>query len=188
MGHALMDRVALEWGDLPGNSYKCLMVMASCAMDQAEPPLYWGGWERLAVQGLGKRDMPADSDDSPAAVARRKALAEVVRLAIKDLRNAKAIEVARRGRPGVRAEFKLTLQRNLGSEPKEIPESTPRNPGDRQGNSGAHYQHSPHLQTGKITSPSGVPNQGTDSPVDKARSSSKALNRARQSIDEEAVA
>jgi hypothetical protein len=187
MGHTLMDRVARDWGDLPGNAYKCLMVMASCALDDADQPVYFGGWERLALQGMGKRDWPADDDDSPAATARRKSYFEVVRIALADLRRAGAIESRRRGRPGVRAEFTLTLQRNLVSAPKETLEATQRSLADRQTNLGAHYQHSQQLTRGENTSPSGVRHQGAGSAVDKARSSSKSLDRARAHVDEGAA-
>lgn len=189
MGSALMGTVVRDWGHLPGNAYKVLNVMASCALDDATPPVYYGGVERLALQGLGKRDWPADDDESLEAAAKRKSYGELVRIAVSDLRKAGALEVRRRGRPGVRAEYTLTLQRILGSQPKESLERTQGNLAARQGNLGANSQHSQQLSRAESTSPSGERHQRpVDARVLKARSTPTSLAAARAKLDQEGVA
>ena len=109
MGHALMDKVLIHWSDLPGNAYKVLMQMAHTSLDSDLAPTYWGGWDTLAVMALGRRDWPADDDDSKEARATRRASFEIVRLAISDLKKAGAIKVAKRGKRGAQARYSLQL-------------------------------------------------------------------------------
>ena len=100
MGHALMDKVLAHWADLPGNAYKVLNVMARTAMDDELVPVYYKGWGHLAVTGLGRRDWPADEDESPEAKAIRRAGFEAVRQAVEDLTTAGAIKTTKRGKSG----------------------------------------------------------------------------------------
>jgi len=118
MGHALMDKVMLHWADLPGNSYKILMVMAKTGMDTDLVPVYFGGWERLAMTGLGRHDWPADDDDSDAAERVRRAGFEIVRKALAQAKQAGAIKVKRQGKRGNVAHYSLHLDaKNLWKTP-----------------------------------------------------------------------
>ena len=110
MGHALMDKVLAQWIDLPGNAFKVLMLMAKTAMDDDLAPVYYGGWERLAVTGLGRRDWPSDDDESEQATQTRRASFEAVRQAVQDLTTAGAIKVSKRGKSAKQqARYALSL-------------------------------------------------------------------------------
>ena len=109
MGHGLMDKVVAHWGGLPGNAFKALMLIAATAHDDDAKPVYWGGWERIAIVGLGRRDWPADDDNSPEAVKLRRGHWETVRQALVKVRDAGAISVKTSGKHGARAEFWLHL-------------------------------------------------------------------------------
>ena len=109
MGHALMDKVSAHWADLPGNAFKVLLLMAKTAMDDDLVPVYWKGWEYLAVTGLGRHDWPADADDSDQARQSRRRGFETVRQALRDIKLAGAITVTTPGKRGKQAVYGLRL-------------------------------------------------------------------------------
>lgn len=106
-----MDKVLMQWSDLPGNAFKVLMVMAKTAMDDEVEPTYWGGWERLAMAGLACRNWPADADLSDEARLIRGAWLKRVQHAVADAKNAGAVKVKTPGRRGVSACYSLHLDR-----------------------------------------------------------------------------
>jgi hypothetical protein len=137
MGDQLMKRVVADWGDLPGNSYKVLMVMAMTAMDKDEKPRYFGGWERLAVIALRRRSWPNHEDHSPEAEREREAGRKRVAEAVRDLIKAQAIKTKT---PAVkqilRAEYWLTLDREIpDNRPEKLPETVQIPTGKRPENS-----------------------------------------------------
>ena len=109
MGHALMDKVLNQWSDLPGNAFKVLLLMARTGMDNELVPVYYGGWERLAMTALGRHVWPADDDDSDDAKRTRRAGFEIARKAVRDLKQAGAIKVTKRGKTGNQARYSLHL-------------------------------------------------------------------------------
>lgn len=186
MGHKLMDKVVTYWGDLAGNTYKALMVIAYSARDDDERPVYWGGWERLAIVGMGRRHWPPDDDVSEAAVKLRKSHWEAVRKALEDARSAGAISVKTRGRPGSRAEFWVHLDRSDTGKPcigiQEDPAVAQENPAVAQENPAPNYQQKQQRPGRETTSSTAVPHQGRESPVDNhlRKSNSSRLSSARQ--------
>lgn len=201
MGDQLMKRVVRDWGDLPGNAYKCLMVMAMSAMDpkeqarhDGERPKYWGGWQRLAIAGLGRRDWPPDRDESDEAQRVRETHRKRVVVAVRDLITMGAIESAQPGKQTLRAEYWLTLDRAEmdGKRPTERTESVQETDGNRLQN-GRKPSHqiptTPHnSQPGKPISPVGVRHQDVRVPVDKARLTPAERQAAQARADREAVA
>jgi hypothetical protein len=172
-----MDKVMLHWADLPGNAFKVLLVMAKTGMDADVEPTYRGGWVRLAMTGLGRRDWPADDDMSPEAERVRKALFELVRRAIRDAKTAGAIRVKRQGKRGSVAHYTLHLDRPMGQLPNKtlgsdttkgcgLPNKTL---GTTQRNVGAKETREPMETTGEISSSTAVPHQAPKSPPVKTR-------------------
>lgn len=196
MGFALIDKVIIHWGNLPGNAYKVLMVMAKTGMDADLVPVYFGGWERLAMTGLGRRDWPADDDDSDEAVKSRRASFEIVRQSVRDLKTAGAIKVKRQGRRGKVAHYSLHLDApNLWITPllpKDSLGSNARNPWverkeslrTTQGKAGVEEQRRNQKEQGEeISSSPAVPHQGARSPEDKPEKS--RLEEVRRRADAE---
>ena len=181
MGHALMDKVMLQWGDLPGNAYKALLIIASSARDDDPQPVYWGGWERLAIVGLGRRDWPADDDESPEAELVRRVHWETVRQALVKVRKTGAISVKTRGKPGARAEFWLHLDRTDARKPCI---GTQGNLADPQGNLAPNYQQSPQKPGGETTSSPKTPHHAREAPADTPKS--RHLQAVRDRADREA--
>ena len=191
MGDQLMKRVVRDWGDLPGNAYKALMVMASCAMDDGKPPVYFGGWERLALTGLGRREgWPADGDLGDPAERFRRSSEELVRRAVKCLVERGALKVRTRGRLGVRAEYELVLpQLNVGSLPRQSVAGEQQKVATQQRTVGAYSQQSsPQTQSAEPISPIGVRHQGAAPAVENHRLTDRERESARRRIDGEAVA
>lgn len=101
---AALDAAAVV--GLDGNPTRVLVRMALSALDDAAAPVYFGGWEPLAL-ALG-RIVPPPSDD-PAAIRARRQAEEAVRLAMKPLVAGRLVSVERRGAPGRNARYSLTL-------------------------------------------------------------------------------
>lgn len=190
MGHALMDKVLLQWSDLPGNAYKVVMLMAASTRDDTEKPVYWGGWERLAIAGMGRRSWPADDDESAEAAKRRKSHWEAVRSALAAAKKAGVISVKKRGQPGTRAEYWLHLDRpNTGKAcvtTQDKPADPQEKPAVAQENPAPNYPYSSHSSGSEITSSPPVPHQGLESPRAKAHEAHIRLVRAQ--ADEQATA
>ena len=91
---------------LDGNPTRVLVRMALSALDDATAPVYFGGWEPLAL-ALG-RVVPPASDDLAALRARR-AAEEAVRFAVRPLVDLGLVKVAQRGAPGRNARYSLAL-------------------------------------------------------------------------------
>lgn len=115
MGIELVKAVAAKGGKLPGNEYKVLTYMAAVALDtpndKGQPArLYYAGWKPLAL-ALGQESVP--DGNSPEDEKRRRAQYELVRRAIRDLRNRGLIkDLQGQARIGVRRQtFQLTLER-----------------------------------------------------------------------------
>jgi hypothetical protein len=191
MGHGLMDKVVAHWGDLPGNAFKALMLIAATALDDDARPVYWGGWERIAITGLGRRDWPADDDGSPEAEKLRKRHWEAVRAALSDAKSAGAISVKTRGKPGSRAEYWLHLDPINTGKPcvpiQEKPADLQEKPADPQENPAPKYPQSPQSSGEIITSSPAVPHQALQSPVDKAMKSART-QELRDRLDREQAA
>lgn len=107
MGYQLVQRAMAGWSHLPPNAHKVLLRMASTALD--DEGMYYGGWERLALGGLGRMQWPAEGDTSVEALKARRAHARRVEQAITDLLRAGAVERIVRGGNGRRAVYRLTL-------------------------------------------------------------------------------
>lgn len=108
-----MHAVMLNWGHLPGGAYKTLMVMAYHSLDADAAPGYWRGRDPIA-KALGRMppDEPHPDDTSAAAVAARKERAaayEAVKVATRQLLEARAIGLRRRGKPKKPAAYDLYL-------------------------------------------------------------------------------
>lgn len=92
---------------LDGNPTRVLVRMALSALDDAAAPVYFGGWEPLAL-ALG-RIVPTASEDAAALRARR-AAEEAVRFAVRPLVDLRLVKVAQRGAPGRNARYSLALR------------------------------------------------------------------------------
>jgi len=184
MGHGLMDKVVAHWGGLPGNAFKALMLIAATAHDDDAKPVYYGGWERIAITGLGRRDWPADDDDSAEAEQVRRSHFETVRQALVKVREAGAISVKTCGKPGSRAEYWLHLDPLDTRKPCVPTQGKPAvaqgNLADPQGNPAPKYPQSPQSSGEITTSSKSVPHQALQSPVDKARKSARTEEIRRQ--------
>lgn len=169
MGHALMDKVVTHWGGLPGNAFKALMVIASTAHDDDAKPVYYGGWERIAIVGLGRRDWPADGDESAKAIKVRRVHWELVRQSLVKLREVGAISVKTSGKPGSRAEYWVHVDapdakktciatQGIVADPQGIV-------ADTQGIVAPKYPQSPQSSGEITTSSKSVTHQGSKSPA-----------------------
>lgn len=140
MGHRNLS--AARWAGRvlrSANAVKALNEMAYVSMDADVPPLYWGGWERLAI-AIGY-DVPAEpdpSDSGPAAIrarARRKTAMNAAGAATKALAEVGLIRLARAEAPGRNSEWSLDLSlangpAKSGSErSREVRDDGPGNPG-----------------------------------------------------------
>jgi len=181
MGHALMDKVVTYWGDLPGNAFKALMVIASTAHDDDAKPVYYGGWERVAIVGLGRRDWPADDDLSDEAERVRKGHWETVRQAMVKVREAGAISVKTCGKPGSRAEYWLHLDRPDTRKPCIATQGnladSQENLADSQENLAPKYPQSPQSSGEITTSSKSVTHQSAKRVAETARSNRLQLVR-----------
>jgi hypothetical protein len=92
---------------LDGNPRAMLVRMALSALDDAERPRYWAGWEPLA-EAIGHA-LPSEDDDGPEATRARRYAQEAVRLSVRVLRSAGLISASRRAAPGRNAEYSLCL-------------------------------------------------------------------------------
>ena len=105
---------------LSDRAFCVLVYMAKEARDEDNPPVYWGGWKKLATEALGKR-LPErtpemTSEDFEAATRKAwKSYEEIVRRAVADLLKAGAIRYRARGRPGVNAEYELMTKPVAGN-------------------------------------------------------------------------
>lgn len=181
MGHALMDKVWLHWNNLPGNAFKILLTMAKTSMDDDLVPVYFGGWERLAMSSFGRHDWPSDNDDSAEAENIRKSTFEVVRRATNDAKKAGAIRVKRRGKRGSVAHYSLHLDapnlwntpelpnKKLGSNPTKGWELPNRKLGTTQQKAGVEETREPMETRGEISSSPAVPHQGPRARTAKLR-------------------
>jgi hypothetical protein len=107
MGIGNVKATFARWYALPDLPFRLLIYMAARSMDDDDPPLYFAGWEELAL--AGGRIVPGKSDvDGEAAKARRSA--EVaVSSATKTLIKRGAVKVISRGAPGRNATYALML-------------------------------------------------------------------------------
>ncbi|WP_146009041.1 hypothetical protein [Zhihengliuella halotolerans] len=108
MGATNVAKVFTYWTHLEHREVRGLTYMANVAMDQHEPPVYFGGWEALAT-ALGQ-----DPRTSPTN-AKRAAMRVVAAL-----RNAGALVSSGAARTNVRAEYALTLDRDTTFEPHGV--------------------------------------------------------------------
>lgn len=97
MGAKNVITVYQNWANLPHREMRALAFMAVNGMDDAEPPVYFGGWEALAV-ALGAD--PFGNTESARKTATR---------AISGLLKAGAIVSTGRAGAGVRAEYAIIL-------------------------------------------------------------------------------
>jgi hypothetical protein len=174
MGSAMHAKVSMQWGDLPGTAFKVVSLMALTVHDDDPTPVYWGGWQRLAIVGLRRWDWPPDDNRSPEAERIRKRHWEAVRGALDVARRAGVISVKTRGTCGSRAEYWLHLDRpNTGKSTVVIQE----NPQTYTGKSTDLHRkiHTPTNNTlnnsqGEIsTSSPAVPHQSAKRVVDNAK-------------------
>lgn len=115
MGYHLMDAVTAQWADLPGNAHKLLMTMAQHTRDGDEMPRSFLSREQLAA-ALGYKLLPEPpaADATPEAGrirSRRRTVLTAVGDALKDLQEAGAIRVLKRGQTGQRAEYTFNFNR-----------------------------------------------------------------------------
>jgi hypothetical protein len=132
---------------LDGNPARVLTRMALSALDDAGTPVYFGGWEPLAV-ALG-RVVPPPSDD-PAVIRARRQAEEAVRLAMRPLVALRLVSVERRGAPGRNARYSLALGPvdNSATPPTEPGVSSDASPLDERGNTPGSARPTPLAQPG----------------------------------------
>lgn len=93
---------------LDGNPRSMLVRMALTALDSAENPEYWAGWEPLA-EAIG-HVLPVD-DGTPEAARVRRAAREAVRTTMRRLIAEKIVSRAVRAAPGRNTRYALHLNR-----------------------------------------------------------------------------
>lgn len=114
MGAKNVGQVFTQWGHLPGTPFRLLVYMALRSLDADALPRYWGGRDDLA-RALG-RELPPDTDDSPAAERQRTAAYKAVKVAVRQLVDCKAIAPLRRAYSGQRQEWALALRPAEGDQ------------------------------------------------------------------------
>ncbi|NMR29934.1 hypothetical protein [Crystallibacter degradans] len=97
MGASNVAKVFEHWNHLDHRNARGLAYMANVSMDGDTPPVYWGGWESLA-KAVGQT-----TEDKP-ETARRTAVRVLSALC-----KAGALVSSGQARPGVRAEYAVTL-------------------------------------------------------------------------------
>ncbi|GAA2621980.1 hypothetical protein GCM10010411_67500 [Actinomadura fulvescens] len=107
MGVGNIKLVYNRWRPLPNTSFRVLTWMALRSMDSDDPPLFWGGWEELAL-ALG-RDLPPRDATDPASTKERNKAYEAVKYAKKVLKRKGAITLVRDAGPGRPAAYALNL-------------------------------------------------------------------------------
>lgn len=103
MGAQLVSRVFVSWSHLPDRPFRLLVHMAHIIKDASKQPTYYGGREMMA-HALGLEP------ESPSAH-------QAVKLTVRKLVDAGAIERALYGHAGKRSEYRLTLERGNDSNP-----------------------------------------------------------------------
>jgi len=98
-----------RWHDLPDLPHRVLVYMALRTMDADDPPLYWAGWEELAV--AAGRMIPDHDPHDKAVTKERRAALKSVSAVLRILRDRGAVRLATRPAPGRRAEYALNLDR-----------------------------------------------------------------------------
>jgi len=97
VGASNVAKVFTYWRHLNHREARLLTYMANVALDQAVPPVYFGGWEAGATAiGMDPEKKPASSK-------------ETFRQAMSLLRAAGAVVTSGQARAGVRAEYALAL-------------------------------------------------------------------------------
>ncbi|WP_242892503.1 hypothetical protein [Actinomadura litoris] len=114
MGAQNVKAVYEHWPDLPNSAFRLLAYMALVSKDADTPPKFWGGRRDLAA-ALG-RQLPPEEDDSPAAVAQRRAAFKAARDATTLLSKRGAIRLAKAARGGSRQTWALNVRRGQAHE------------------------------------------------------------------------
>lgn len=102
MGAGNVKAVYETWSSLPDRQFRVLAYMALVSKDGDAVPTYWGGWKALAG-AIGR----GGHEQLTAAEAR--AAKEAVRVALKALTKAGAIDVSRSSAPGRNATYEIHL-------------------------------------------------------------------------------
>lgn len=107
---------------LDGNPRAVLVRMALSALDSAEHPAYWAGWEPLA-EAIG-HVLPAD-DGTPEAARVRRAAREAVRTTMRRLTAEGIVSRAVRAAPGRNTRYALHLDRaSVQAQPAPMDDAT----------------------------------------------------------------
>jgi hypothetical protein len=134
---------------LDGNPRAVLVRMALSALDGAQHPAYWAGWEPLA-EAIG-HVVPAD-DDTPEVARIRRAAREAVRTTVRRLTAAGVVSRAVRAAPGRNTRYALHLDATMQAQPAPINTATMQaRPGNDAGSarSTMQAQPAPEEETGE---------------------------------------
>jgi len=107
VGAGNVKLVYARWYQLPDLPFRVLVYMALRSMDTDKPPLYWGGWEELAL--AAGRLVPDRDDDDKEVIRVRRAAAKSVDSVTSTLVARGAIRVRKGAAPGRNARYELTL-------------------------------------------------------------------------------
>lgn len=136
MGFKNAREARRRWPDLPDLPWRILQEMAWLIGDDDLYPKYWGGWEAIAEMA-GRRLPEPDKGDAD-VIRRRNAVRREITRALTALREAGALTVVSRGRPGRNAAYLLMIRDGTGDT--TVPHSN-----DRDGSNVRH--HSPKRET-----------------------------------------
>ncbi|HEX8025467.1 MAG TPA: hypothetical protein VF484_04605 [Candidatus Limnocylindrales bacterium] len=108
------------WYQLDDKPWRVLTKMAVTSLDDDDPPIYYGGWEDLAL-AIGRRLPPSDTGDK-ADRRERRAAQEAVREHVRALIDAGAVWVFKKAAPGRNTTYGLKLgNRTVQAQPASLP-------------------------------------------------------------------
>jgi hypothetical protein len=149
MGARNVKLVVQQWSHLPGLPFRALVWMATSSLDTATETKparqFWGGWDDLAVEVLGRSVPPSMAKDTSASKEERKAARashEAVRRVIRSLVVAGAIVRVGGGFSGHRARYALQERGAVQAVPQTAAErgTVPVGKGHGPGEKGARSQ------------------------------------------------
>ena len=113
MGYGNVNAAFEQWPQLSDRAFRVLVYMAKETRDKDSPPVYWGGWTRLATEALGKRlpERNGESEEEFECLTRKaaKSQTEIVRRAVAELVESGAIRPEGRGKTGSNARYAIVV-------------------------------------------------------------------------------
>lgn len=168
MGARLAAQVWAYWSHLPDRPHRLLLHMAHIIKDDTKAPTYWGGREAMC-QALGLEPQTAASH-------------QTVKVTVRRLVDAGALERTMHGHAGKRSEYRLTLERGNTSNPLRGNGSDP-----LRGNTT-----DPHRGNGSVpagvtpATPLGSTEGGTEEIKEEEKSPSKSLSPSARVTEKQA--